>query len=184
MQWFNEPPQWQAQGESPGELAMLTVKTGPKTDFWRTTHYGFIRDDGHAYYDMLEGNFTLDVRFIGQYRDLYDQAGLMLRVDAENWIKCGIEYVDGVQQASTVATRVYSDWSVTPLRQSPPTFWLRVKREGDAVEVFYSLDGQTYTLMRLAYLLPGKPVQAGLMCCSPQGDGFEVRFEGFSISRA
>lgn len=178
MEWYNEPPQWTLDQRT------LTVTTGAKTDFWRITHYGFIRDDGHFYYQTVTGKFTFTAQFTGQYRDLYDQAGIMLRIDAENWIKCGVEYVEGTQQASVVATRDVSDWSVTPLPQNPATFWLRVKREGDAVEVFYSLDGNVYTLLRLAYFPPDLAVQVGLMCASPQGDGFTVRFDQFDLQKS
>lgn len=178
MQWYNEPPQWKL------ENSMLMVTTGAKTDFWRTTHYGFIRDDGHFYYQTAEGDFVFTAQFTGQYHDLYDQAGVMLRVDEQNWIKCGVEFVEGVQQASVVVTRQFSDWSVTPLPQNPPTIWLKVKRSGDAVEVFYSLDGSHYTLLRLAYLPPDKPVQVGIMCASPQGAGFTVHFDHFQLTTA
>ena len=35
------------------------------------------------------------LRFRGDFAAQYDQAGLMLRVDAEHWIKAGIEFADG-----------------------------------------------------------------------------------------
>lgn len=176
MQWYNEPPQWSH------ENGILTLTTGAKTDFWRITHYDFIRDDGHFYYDSTEGDFTFTAQFTGQYRDLYDQAGIMLRIDHENWIKCGVEFVEGVQQASVVVTRGVSDWSVIPMPHNPATFWLKVKRERDAVEVFYALDGVQYTMIRLAYFPPGVAAQVGVMACSPQGAGFTVRFEQFGIA--
>jgi regulation of enolase protein 1 (concanavalin A-like superfamily) len=175
MQWFNEPPRWVA------EESKLTVTTGPKTDFWRKTHYGFIRDSGHFRYQVVEGNFTASVKITGQYRDLYDHAGLMLRIDDSYWIKCGIELVNGVQQASAVVTRDFSDWSVVPLPDNPPSLWLRVKREAETVEISYSLDGAAYHLLRLAYLPPSQNIHVGPMCCSPDGEGFEVVFEQFAV---
>lgn len=176
MEWYNEPPQWTAHPDG------LTVRTGAKTDFWRVTHYDFIRDDGHFYHQLAEGNFTFEVQVTGQYRDLYDQAGVMVRIDNENWIKTGIELVEGVQQASAVVTRNFSDWSVIPLPQNPPTIWLRVKREGDTVEVHFSLDGSSYSMIRLAYFPPDQPAQVGVMCASPQGEGFEARFDGIKLT--
>ncbi len=176
MEWMHEPPQWTHENN------ILTVTTGAKTDFWRITHYDFIRDNGHFYYQTVTGDFTFTAQFTGQYRDLYDQAGIMLRLDEENWLKCGVEFVHGIQQASVVVTRNFSDWSVTPLPQNPTTFWLKVKRAGDAVEVFYSLDGSTYTMMRLAYFPPILPVQVGLMCCSPDGTGFTVHYDAFELA--
>jgi uncharacterized protein len=175
MLWYNEPAKWSADGST------ITVTTDAKTDFWRITHYGFIRDNGHVYAQEIKGDFTASVKIIGAYRDLYDQAGLMLRIDDKNWIKCGIELVESVQQASVVVTREFSDWSVLALPQNPPALWLRVTRSGDAVEVHFSLDGSTYTLMRVAYFPALQPVHVGVMCCSPEGQGFEVRFEDFQL---
>ncbi len=175
MQWLNEPRQWQAQGED------CRITTDPHTDFWRVTHYDFIRDSGHFCYETVAGDFVAEVKVTGAYRDLYDQAGLMVRVDDRNWLKCGIEYVGGVQQASVVATRDFSDWSVTPLTDNPASIWLRVTRRGDYVEVQLSTDGDTFTMLRLAYLVPGGETMIGPMCCSPDGDGFTVAFEGFHV---
>jgi len=175
MHWFNEPPQWS------DEDGKLTVTTGPKTDFWQKTHYGFRRDNGHFYHQVARGDFVAEVRLAGDYRDLYDQAGLMVRLDADHWLKCGIEFVEGVQHASAVATNVYSDWSVVPLPENPAAIWLRLKRQGDSVEVSYSLDGAAYTMLRLAYLPPADEVQVGPMACSPDGAGFTVTFEGFIV---
>ena len=112
------------------------------------------------------------MKVIGQYATLYDQAGLMVRVDETTWIKCGIEYVDGVQHVSAVVTRDFSDWSVVPLPSNPEAIWLRLTRTGSAIEISYALDGSRYTLLRLAYLAEAEPLQIGVMCAAPQGEGF------------
>lgn len=178
MLWYNEPPFWDVQGNT------VHVTTAPKTDFWRKTHYGFIRDNGHFYYDRVSGDFTAEVKVSGQYTDLYDQAGLMVRVNAQNWLKTGIEYVDGVQHVSAVLTHDFSDWSVTPLPQNPAQIWLRLSRRAEAVEIHYSLNGADYTLLRVGYLLPSETAGVGLMCASPDGRGFRAGFEGFTLSPA
>ncbi len=175
MQWLNPP------AKSTSSPASLTVLTAPGGDFWRTTHYGFIRHSGHFLYHTLQGNFTAAVKITGRYRDLYDQAGLMLRLDEHNWIKTGIEYVHGVQQASAVVTRDFSDWNVSPLSANPASLWLKLQRTTEAVEISYALDGSTYTLLRLAYFPTENPVQVGVMCCSPDGGGFEVDFEEWTL---
>ncbi len=46
MDWYNEPPRWTVDGDT------ITIRSGPKTDFWRTTHYGFI-PHVHATFDKL-----------------------------------------------------------------------------------------------------------------------------------
>jgi uncharacterized protein len=176
MQWFNEPRQWQATPDG------LRVTTDAHTDFWRKTHYGFIRDNGHFYFQEAGKNFVAQVKFSGKYHALYDQAGLMLRLDEITWMKCGIEFVNGVQQASAVVTREYSDWSVTALHSNPAAIWLRVVAKLPAVEIYYSLDGETYSMIRMAYLADVERLHIGMMACSPDGDGFEVTFEEFSVT--
>ncbi len=175
MQWYNTPPVWSEQD------GVIQVTTGAKTDFWRVTHYGFIRDNGHFYYQNITGNFIAKVKVTGKYQALYDQAGLMVRLDENTWLKCGIEFVNGLQQASAVVTREYSDWSVVPLSENPKSIWLCLKRSAETVEVEYSLDGESYILLRLAYLTTANQLQVGLMCASPDGDGFSVVFEEFSL---
>src|SRR5829696_7795278 len=44
VEWLNEPPAWEVRGET------LIATAGPRTDFWRTTHYGFVRDNGHLWF--------------------------------------------------------------------------------------------------------------------------------------
>ena len=176
MHWLNEAPTWHADGDR------VIMTAAPGSDFWQKTHYGFQRDNGHFYYQEVSGNFTLEAQVLGSYRDLYDQAGLMVRIDAANWIKTGIEFVQGRQLVSAVVTREFSDWSVVPLPGNPPAIRMRLKREGDTVEIAYSFDGAEYTMLRLAYFPPGVPVQAGLMCAAPDGGGFAVEFRGVRCS--
>lgn len=176
MEWYNEPPVWNEQGDR------ITVISGAKTDFWRHTHYGFVRDNGHFFRQQISGDFTVNVKLSGEYRDLYDQAGVMVRLDESKWLKCGIEFVDGVQQVSAVVTRDYSDWSVVPLPQNPAHLWLRVTRQNTAVVVQYSEDGKEYTMLRMAYLTSVASLSVGVMCASPEGNGFAVTFEGLTIS--
>src|ERR1700754_2692565 len=103
LAWEHEPAKWT---ESAGVLTE-TVPAG--TDYWRVTHYGFIRDNGPFRYQMQSGDFEAKVRIAGEYRELYHQAGLMIRIDEKNWIKTGIEFVDGRQNISAVVTREVSD---------------------------------------------------------------------------
>lgn len=176
--WHNPPVDWR---DNQGQI---WVKTGLKTDFWRTTHYGFIRDSGHFYYGNMSGDFIVTVRICGRYQELYDQAGLMVRIDDQYWMKCGIEFVEGVQYVSAVVTRERSDWSVAPLMVQPEALWIKVRRTGGTIEVQYSLDGEHYTMLRLADFPEQDTVTVGLMCASPERDGFEVNFDNFSIQPA
>ncbi len=174
--WLNEPASWGLAGE------ILTVTTDPNTDFWRTTHYGFVRDTGHVHGAQTRGDFVLTATFAGEYRDLYDQAGIMLRLDEANWIKSGIELVDGQHQISAVVTREVSDWSVVALAEPAGTVTVKADRTGDTVTISYGLNGAPpATMLRLAYFPPELPVLAGVMCASPTGKGFTTRFENITI---
>ncbi|MFJ9210540.1 DUF1349 domain-containing protein [Streptomyces sp. NPDC102264] len=179
--WLNRPAQWAAYDDA------LDITTEPDTDFWVTTHYGFVRDTGHALLRPVPANFRLRVTFSGDYREQYDQAGLLLRLDEKNWIKTGIEYVDGRQQLSAVVTREVSDWNVVPLAHltgTPAPVTVELRREGDTVTILYGLDGEPGTMLRLAYFPPGAAAQAGPMCASPDGTGFTTRFTALGLETA
>ncbi len=175
MTWLNEPPFWNE------ENGVLTVETGDRKDFWRETHYGFVHDDGHVYGREVEGDFAATVAFSAEYGELYDQAGLMVRLDERNWIKAGVEYTDGRHHLSVVATRDFSDWSVRPLDGDPREVRLRISRYGDVARVEAALGEGPFEMLRLAYLRPGGSAFVGPMCCSPQRAGLIVRFREFRI---
>jgi regulation of enolase protein 1 (concanavalin A-like superfamily) len=173
--WFNEPPFWKIQDNS------LSVKTGNKTDFWRKTFYGFVRNDGHFFYKIVEGDFTAAVTVIGDYKTLYDQCGLMIRINQNNWIKTGIEYTDGAIHISTVVTRDYSDWSMISVPDYTKQLTIRLTRHNSAVRIQYLDKNNNWQLIRLGYLELPEKCQIGLMCCSPEREGFETVFKDFSI---
>jgi len=177
MNWFNEPASAKPSGEQ------LTVVTRPKTDFWRKTFYGYTTNNGHFLYLHVSGDFVLQAKVAGHYKDLYDQAGLMARIDDTNWLKCGIELVDGIGHASVVVTRDYSDWSTVQGITTKSPVWWRLVRKGVSLEALYSLDGNAYTSIRLGYLPLQNSVDVGLMCASPEGQGFAATFEDFRLTR-
>lgn len=175
MTWYNEPEAW-----SIADGALLMDVT-PKSDYWRISHYGFTVDDAPFYYATYGGEFEAKVKIIGDYKTRFDQAGLMVRIDHENYIKAGIEYVDGKYNLSVVVTHKTSDWSVIALDRPVESVWIKAVRRRDAVEVFYSFDGKEYTMMRNAWLQDNTPVMVGMMGACPDGDGFSVRFDGFNV---
>jgi regulation of enolase protein 1 (concanavalin A-like superfamily) len=175
MKWFNKPKSWN------GNTKKLTMTVDPGTDYWRVTHYGFIRDSGPFYYQEAKGNFEATVKITGQYQELFHQAGLMVRIDNKNWIKTGIEYVDGVQNVSAVVTREVSDWSVVPRHDSPKSVWLRLLRKGDYVQIQYSFDNKKFDMLRLAYFPPNVKAQVGMVAAAPGKKSFSVAFEDFTV---
>lgn len=176
MQWFNEPEKWEVKNKT------LSMFVTPQSDYWRISHYGFTVDDAPFYYTTYGGEFEVKVKITGDYKARFDQMGLMLRLDHENYIKTGIEFVDGKYNLSTVVTHKTSDWSVIELDKKISYVWIKAVRRIDAVEVFYFFDDKTYTMMRNAYLQDNTPVMVGLMAASPDGNGFEAKFENFKVT--
>ena len=177
MQWFNEPDQWEIKDN------VLSMSVTPQSDYWRISHYGFTVDDAPFYYATYGGEFEAKVKVTGDYKVRFDQAGLMLRTDHENYIKAGIEFVDGKFNLSTVVTHKTSDWSVITLDKTVPYIWIKAVRKLDAVEIFFSLDDKKYTMMRTCWLQDNCPVMVGLMGACPDGTGFEAIFEDFQVKQ-
>lgn len=175
MEWLNEPARWSVDNDR------IRVWADAHTDFWRITHDGAVRDNGHFYAQAVRGDFTMEVAVSGAYNGLYDQAGLMVRQDDRVWLKCGIEFFNNMQHASAVMTRETSDWSVMPLLEAPPFLRLRVERRGVTLEVHYALPDGDFHLMRQAYIGDAPELLAGLLVAAPVGDGFEAVFEGLQI---
>ncbi|MCS3529287.1 DUF1349 domain-containing protein [Chryseobacterium sp. JUb7] len=175
MTWFNEPEKWEIKNN---KMSMMVT---PQSDYWRISHYGFTVDDAPFYYTTYGGEFEAKVKISGDYKARFDQMGLMLRIDKENYIKAGIEFVDGKYNLSTVVTHTTSDWSVITLDKTPPAVWIKAVKRLDAVEIFYSFDDKTYIMMRNAHLQDNSPVMVGLMAACPDGTGFTATFENFRV---
>lgn len=177
--WLNEPPDVRVDGRD------LIVRTAGNSDFWRTTGYGFERDTGHALLTPFPGGSAVEVSFVAALDELYDQAGVMIRVDPRTWLKAGVEMTDGVPHLSAVMTDGLSDWSLAPVPDwAGRTVTVRVSRSGDALTVRARAGREPWRTVRLAPLAPGAPAMAGPFCCSPQRAGLAVRFTRFAVGPA
>jgi regulation of enolase protein 1 (concanavalin A-like superfamily) len=173
--WLNEPPSWRVEHDE------LRVVTGSRTDFWRETHYGFTRDSGHFFFIPVTGDFTAELRVRASYQALYDQAGLMVRIDAANWVKAGIELSDGWPLLSSVLTVGRSDWATGRFAGDPADFSLRATVQDGVLRMQASADRVTWPLLRLAPFPKADCYLVGPMCCTPERAGLEVGFSDFSI---
>jgi regulation of enolase protein 1 (concanavalin A-like superfamily) len=171
MSWLN-PPAAEHYGDG-----ILTVRSKGKTDFWRKTFYGYVTDNGHFMYLPLLGEFTLQARISGAYGSLYDQAGLMVRLDEKRWMKCGTEFVGGKRSASVVFTHDFSDWSTMDDVSQTAAVWWRVVRRRDSIEAQCSKDGEKFVTVRQGYFPADIQAMVGVMCAAPEGAGFEATFD-------
>ena len=170
-EWLNPPVR--CRREDGG----LRVQSAQGSDFWRQTHYRFIRHSGHALLRSFEPESSIEVGFLADFTQLYDQAGLLVYADEQAWVKAGVEMSDGAPQVGAVVTRETSDWSCAPV----PTWVgrevrIRASWAGDALTIRARVEREPWQLVRLAYFGAGAVVRAGLYCASPEREGLSVLF--------
>src|SRR5436309_3944774 len=173
--WLNEPRDWHL------EAGILTLTTDPETDFWRETHYGFTRDSGHFFGCVAQGDFTAELRVVARYEELYDQAGIMVRINEANWVKAGVEMSDGRALLSSVLTLGRSDWATGVFEGDPADFRLRATVKSGVLRLQVSADGRVWRLARLSPFPRAARYAVGPMCCTPERAGLKVRFSDFSV---
>ena len=172
--WTREPVSQSQEG------ALLTVEAAAESDWWRTTSYGFIHDDGHALVKEFPNESAIEVTFVLNYTEQFDQAGIFITADSENWIKAGVEFCDGFPQVGAVVTQKNSDWSVAPVAEwMNKEVTIRVSRSGDAVTVRAGINNDL-RLVRVAPLDPSRTWSAGPMFCAPTRAGLKVSFTKWS----
>ncbi|WP_018319125.1 DUF1349 domain-containing protein [Bradyrhizobium sp. WSM2793] len=174
--WLNEPEKWAAENDS------LRIFTDKATDFWRETHYGFVRDNGHFLGFPAGEAFTAELRVQGNFRTLYDQAGIMVRIDAHHWVKAGVELSDGRAMLASVLTIGQSDWATAPYEHDPNDFWVRATVGNGVLRLQLSADGKFWPLMRLAAFPKASSYLVGPMACTPERAGLEVVFSKLRLS--
>lgn len=169
-----------AAEESAGRL-LVTAAEG--SDAWRHTGYGFVHEDEHALLEDWGRGQAVEVSFIASFEAQFDQAGLMIRLDAEHWIKAGVEFADGAPQVGAVVTAGKSDWSVAPVPEwAGREVTIRASRFDDAIIVRARVEEEPWRLVRLAPLDPDTEVQAGPYCCAPSRAGLTVAFTAWRLT--
>ncbi|MBO9708686.1 MAG: DUF1349 domain-containing protein [Caulobacter sp.] len=174
--WLNAPKTWRAADGG------IEAVTDNGTDFWRETHYGFTRDSGHFLGVRTADAFTAQLRIRGDYDKLYDQAGIMVRLDEQRWVKAGIELSDGRAMLSSVLTDGKSDWATGPYEADPKDFWMRATVAKGVLRLQVSADGKTWPLVRLAPFPVASSYLVGPMTCTPERAGLKVLFTDFRLS--
>ncbi len=178
LQWFHEPTTWYMQKNQ------LHIMPDAETDFWQRTHYGFKADDGHFLYAEVHGDFTLEAQVLCDFRHQYDQAGLMVYISDQCWIKTAVEYEpDDFNKLGVVVTNHgYSDWSTQNVADDFTQYRLKIIRKGsDYTAQVYNAKLRQWIQLRMFHLFDKKEVKAGLYACSPKESGFSARFNYLKI---
>ena len=175
--WLNEPENYYFENA-------LVIETEAETDFWQRTHYGFRRDDGHALLTELEGDFSFKAKFTFEPQNKYDQCGILLRLDSENWIKISTEYEnqDISRMGSVVTNYGYSDWASEDISSEISTIWYKVSKRGSDFLIENSFDGREWSQMRVSHLQQDfEKIEAGVYACSPLDSSFNAKIKEIVI---
>ena len=116
-----------------------------------------------------------------RYEELYDQAGIMVRVDEAHWVKAGIEMSDGNALLSSVLTVGQSDWATAIYGDDPADFRMRATVGRGVLRLQVSADGRTWHLTRLSPFPEAASYKVGPMCCTPERAGLKIRFSDFRV---
>ncbi|MDJ1498544.1 DUF1349 domain-containing protein [Cytophagaceae bacterium DM2B3-1] len=178
--WMNEPAVWHFQDDG----FFLAPDAG--SDFWQRTHYGFRNDNAHFYYTETERDFELytQVRLTPKHR--FDQAGLCIRIDEDNWIKTSCEYeTPEFSHLGVVVTNLgYSDWSTQRVAAGIQEIEYKIIRKGQNIEVYACYQGSAFEQIRIAYLHKAEAiVKAGIYACSPTAGGGSALFTKYSLTQ-
>lgn len=164
----------------------IEIITEPNTDFWQRTYYGFRNDNAPALLmktDEKYFSFIVKTDFDSAHR--FDQCGVIVYQDSDNWFKASIEYENEEYQrlGSVVTNHGYSDWATTDLDATIKTMYYRLSRRESDFCVESSLDGITFKQMRIFHLFEGNEhINFGLYACSPEDSSFKATFTEIEIT--
>ena len=179
--WIREPERWSWEEKA------LTVQTQPGTDLWQRTYYGFQNDNAPVLQMETEEtffSFTVRTEFDSKHR--FDQCGVAIYLDSENWLKASIEYEnDRIQRLGSVVTNQgYSDWATTDIPAAVKSMWYRLSRRESDFCIECSEDGEVFRQMRICHLTAAGTgrITFGVYACSPEQSSFRARFSRFEVS--
>ncbi len=184
--FFQQNPVWT---RPPQRFAIadgqVEVFTDPGTDLWQRTYYGFRNDNAPVLQVRTQEryfSFTVRTRFESKRR--FDQCGVALYLDSENWLKASIEYENGDYQrlGSVVTNHGYSDWATTDIPASVREMWYRLSRRESDYCIECSEDGVRFRQMRICHLWEGAgEITFGIYACSPEQSSFRAVFSDLEI---
>ena len=164
----------------------IEIVTAPHTDLWQRTYYHFRNDNAPVLQmetDEKFFSFTVKTEFTDSHHR-FDQCGIVLYLDSDNWLKGSIEYENEAFQhlGSVVTNHGYSDWATTAIDASVKSMWYRLSRREDDYCIECSTDGETFSQMRVCHLIEGgEKIRFGIYACSPEDSSFKAVFTHFDL---
>ena len=164
----------------------VEIVTKPHTDLWQRTYYHFRNDNAPVFQMETEEkffSFTVKTEFESKHR--FDQCGVVMYLDSENWLKASIEYENGeFQHLGSVVTNLgYSDWATTAIDASIKSMWYRFSRREEDYCIECSTDGRSFSQMRICHMHKGGgTIRFGIYACSPEDSSFRATFTNMEIT--
>lgn len=165
----------------------VEITTEPGTDLWQRTYYHFRNDNAPVLQTTTREqyfSFIVKANFdTAQHR--FDQCGVAVYLDSENWIKGSIEYEneDFQHLGSVVTNGGYSDWATTEIPASTGYMWYRLSRRGQDFRIENSQDGLVWHQMRICHLAEaGEEITFGVYACSPEDSSFTAVFTDVALT--
>lgn len=178
--WTRSPKAFSAQN---GRVEITTL---PRTDLWQRTYYHFRNDNAPVFQtetDEKYFSFTVKTSFEESHHR-FDQCGVVMYLDSENWLKASTEYENAeFQHLGSVVTNLgYSDWATTEIPASVKSMWYRLSRRQDDYRIECSEDGVKWKQLRVCHLHEGGGrVRFGVYACSPEESSFTAVFTDMEL---
>ena len=180
FKWTREPASFAVSDEK------VEIITKPHTDLWQRTYYHFRNDNAPVFQMETEEkffSFVVKTEFESHHR--FDQCGVVMYLDSENWLKASIEYEnEEFQHLGSVVTNLgYSDWATTAIDASIKSMWYRFSRREDDYCLECSEDGQHFSQMRVCHMHKGGgTIRFGIYACSPEDSSFKATFTNMEMT--
>lgn len=181
FKWTREPEKYEINQDN------IKIVTKPHTDLWQRTYYHFQNDNAPVLQMETEEeyfSFTVKTEFDDSYHR-FDQCGIVMYLDSENWLKGSIEYENDEFQhlGSVVTNNGYSDWATTEISASVKSMWYRFSRREDDYCIECSADGAAFSQMRICHMHKGKgKIRFGIYACSPEDSSFQAVFSHMQLT--
>lgn len=178
--WTREPRDYRITDSG------IEVTTKPHTDLWQRTYYHFQNDNAPAFQmETSERYFSFVVKTdFAESCHRFDQCGIVMYLDSENWLKASVEYENESYQhlGSVVTNEGYSDWATTVIDASVKSMWYRLSRREDDYRIECSADGIHFEQMRICHMRRGNgAIRFGIYACSPEESSFKAVFTNMQL---
>lgn len=181
FKWTREPQDYKV------ENGRVEITSRPHTDLWQRTYYHFQNDNAPVFQVETEEkyfSFVVKTEFKESHQR-FDQCGIVMYLDSENWLKASVEYENEQYQhlGSVVTNGGYSDWATTVIDASIKSMWYRFSRREDDYCIECSLDGRAFKQMRICHMQKGnEAIQFGIYACSPEESSFQAVFTDMEMT--